>query len=239
MKQGMKWNLLVEHKYHYWSSLDFIVAVQAPELKAAEIRAQFECQWFGLYLKKVEIARGDLYLTPWIDITDDFLSGSMKKYRDYLDQNPLPKEESEYLPTNTTPEKMAEFLSKKANETDLKQNQKSKDRVELELALIRIVFSGITIIGLWLIRKRFRINKRVRLWLIIELLGLPVLVGILIVSMVLADPIGTMPKSFGLVYSLNGFLALFGCILYIIHIVSIRKRFRQIAYVISTRMSES
>ena len=141
---------------------------------------------------------------------------------------------------------MAEFLTKKAKETDLKQTRKSKDRVELELALIRIVFSGITIIGLWLIwvtlhvwfsifRKRFRINKRVRLWLIIELLVLPVLVGILIVSMVLADPIGTMPKSFGLVYSLNGFLALFGCILYIIHIVSIRKRFRQIAYAISTR----
>jgi hypothetical protein len=247
-KHGMKWNLLVEDRYHYWSSLDLIVVVKDPKLKAAKIQAKFECRWFGLFLEKVEITRGDLYYTPWIDVTDDFLSKSLRHPMEYFDQNPLPKSDDEYLSGKANYDESVAYMIKKAKERSAERTQK-EGHAEIIHTLITLFVMGIYILAAWLIwgtirvwiwmfTKRFRLNKRIRLKLVMELLGLPLLVGILIVSMVLADPIGSMPVSFWMVYSLNGFLALVGTVLYIMHIVSIRKRFRQIARVIKMRLFE-
>jgi hypothetical protein len=248
-KQGMKWNILVEERYHYWSSLDIIVVVKEPKLKAAKIKTKFECRWFGMFLENVEITRGDLYFTPWIDVTEDFLSKSLRHPKEYFDQYPLPKSDDEYLSGKANYDEPVAYMIKQAKEKSAEQTQR-KSHAEIIHTLITLFVLGVYIFAAWLIwctirvwiwifTKRFRLNKRNRLRLVMELLGLPLLVGLLIFSMVLADPIGSMPIGFWVVYTLNGFLALVGAILYILHIANIRKRFRQIIRVLTMKLLES
>ncbi len=230
-------------KYHYWSRFDSLVILCEDGKELARLGADFEARWFGVYLVKVEMAR-PAHFTPFIDVTDDFLSAKLQHPKVYFEENPLPEPEETYLPHDAEMEDMVTYLIKKGQEAEAKHKSSETDadrrrrRIE-NTAAIGMILAGAVLAG-WIVwgsiyvwylfvRTRSYVSWSVRwksyLWLVV----LPLVVGIHIVSLVLGDPFSSpVPEGFWVVYVTNELLVLVGVVFYQVLVVRVMRRYRGI-----------
>lgn len=229
--------------YHYWSRFGSLVFLCEDGEKLARLRADFEARWFGIYLVKVEIAR-PAYFTPFIDVTDDFLSAKLQHPKVYFEENPLPEPEETYLPHDAEMEDVVTYMIKKGQEADAKykSSETNADRrgsATEDVMIIGMLLAG-SVLGAWIvwgsiyvwylfIRIRSYVPWSARWRSFCWFIVLPLIVGMHIVSLVPATPFcSPMPDGFWAVYIINGFLIFTGAVLYQVLVVRVSRRYRGI-----------
>jgi len=172
------------------------------------------------------------YFTPFIDVSDDFLSAKLQHPKVYFEENPLPEPEDTYLSHDAEMEDVVTYMIKKGQEADAKYKSSETDADRRGRLIDDVMIIGMLLVGgglgAWIVGGSYvpwSARWRSYCWFIV----LPLIVGVHIVSLVPATPsCSPMPDGFWAVYITNGLLVFMGAVLYQVLVVRVSRRYRGI-----------